>query len=113
MNYAHMSEGALLKKIVTEELYRYEAHYGKAICPKAKSVFMRKIFRWVLLLLLIIAGTVALFTSGIDLLSSPYISLFASGIDLLLSPYIVILIIVFIATFSTKKSLNRQISILL
>ena len=98
MNYAHMSEGALLKKIVTEELYRYEAHYGKAICPKAKSVFMRKIFRWVLLLLLIIAGTVALFTSGIDLL---------------LSPYIVILIIVFIATFSTKKSLNRQISILL
>lgn len=72
MNYAHMSESALLRKIVTEELYRFEAHYGKAVCPKAKSVFTWKILRLILLLLLMIAGIVALFSSGINLLSSPY-----------------------------------------
>lgn len=58
MNYAHMSESALLKKIVTEELYRYEAHYGKAICPKARPIFMWKIFRLILLIPVLILVTV-------------------------------------------------------
>lgn len=72
MNYAYMSESRLLKTIVEEELDNYEAHYGKAICPKAKPSFMLKIFRLILLLLLVVVGMVALLKGGIKLLLPPF-----------------------------------------
>lgn len=54
MNYATMSENALLRTIVEEELCSYEARFGKAECPRAKKVFISKIIRLAVLLLLVI-----------------------------------------------------------
>lgn len=71
MNYAYMSEDALLKTIVEEELDNYEARYGKAKCPKAKPVFFMKLIRMALLLLLVVAGLVCILKYGVKILTSP------------------------------------------
>lgn len=52
MNYATMSENALLRTIIEEELCSYEARFGKAVCPRAKKVFISKMIRLAVILLL-------------------------------------------------------------
>ncbi|MGN0438466.1 MAG: leucine-rich repeat domain-containing protein [Lachnospiraceae bacterium] len=71
MNYAFMSEDALLKTIVEEELDNYEARYGKAECPRAKPVFIIKLLRLAFLLLLVVVGLVCIFKYGLKILAAP------------------------------------------
>lgn len=43
MDYSKMSESMLLRTIVEEELSSYEARFGKAVCPAAKTAYIKKI----------------------------------------------------------------------
>lgn len=54
MDYSNMSENMLLKTIVEEELLRYEARYGKAVCQKAKEAYIKKIVRIVIVVLCVL-----------------------------------------------------------
>lgn len=85
MNYATMSENALLRTIVEEELCSYEARFGKAECPQAKKVFISKITRLAVLFLLVVVFIKITGWAGIFVtVFSSFNLLYAWGIYLLI-----------------------------
>ena len=88
------NESEMLKTIVEEELYRYEARYGKVVCHRATPVFIMKILKLIIFMLVIIAFFIPFIAVAMKLIIS------SMGMSLLILGII----------FSGIKGVNTEIS---